>query len=119
MTVDDVAALFRGFRFRFQNERELQDAIESVLTRAGAAHAREVDLGVGDRIDFVVEPGIGIEVKIDGSTSEVTRQVHRYLQAPELAALVVVTSRMRHALQLPREFNGKPLRALALTGGLL
>lgn len=50
--------------------------------------------------------GTGIEVKIKGSLTEVTRQVHRYAQSEQVESLILITARGSHR-GLPREMNGK------------
>ena len=61
-------------------ELALQDAIALAFTAAGIAFEREVHLSAEDRVDFMVEGNVGVEVKIAGGLSEVTRQLHRYAQ---------------------------------------
>ena len=60
------------------------------------------------RLDFFLD-GLAIEVKIDGSLSALTRQVHRYAQHSAVTGIIVVTSlpRLKH---LPDAINGKPVR---------
>jgi len=118
LTPASLATFLSGFRYRFTSEDELQRGIDRVLGEWGASYVREHRIDARDRLDFLVAPerrgegepvppGIGVEVKIGGSTAEVTRQVHRYLQREEVTGLVLVTSRLRH--QLPAEINGKPV----------
>ncbi len=94
-------------RFRFASEAELQRGIGSVLQQRFEVE-REVRLTKTDRIDFVIDR-IGIEVKIGGSLGQVTSQLHRYAQCPELDAVLLVTTRAKHAAQ-PATMNGKPVR---------
>jgi len=101
--------------YRFCNEKELQDGIEQVLYYAGYTLKREVILSSRDRIDFVVDH-IGIEIKVDGSTSSVIRQVHRYAQYDELDAILVVTTRSKHSL--PSTISGKPIWVVYIPGWL-
>lgn len=117
MSAEQLAAcvdLVARHAFTFADERELQDGLAIVLEPLGAV--REVRLGPTDRIDFLLPVGVGVEVKIDGSLPALTRQVHRYAQREEIAALIIVTSRRRLA-DLPDEMNGKPVRVV-LVGGL-
>lgn len=117
MTSIDVAELLRAHAFTCGNEAELQQAIGAVLTGAGIEHRREVRLTERDRIDFLVG-GVGLEVKVDGSLSAVTRQLHRYAQRPEVGSLLLVTTRPQHRAA-PRELCGKPVRVVLVHGGLL
>lgn len=108
-----LAAVVRGYRYAFADEAELQDGVAAALARAGVPFRREhVLAGVG-RIDFLAGPGIGLEVKVGGSLTDLTRQVHRYAAHPDVAALVVVTSRLRLGY-LPATLGGKPVRVVAL-----
>lgn len=100
-------------QYHFADERELQDGLAIVLAPLDAQ--REVRFDAADRIDFLLPGGIGIEVKIDGSLSALTRQVHRYAQRDEITALIIVTSRRRLA-QLPDAINGKPIRVVRVGG---
>ena len=108
-----VLEAIRAHAYAFADEAELQDGLAAVLAPLGAA--RELRCGPADRIDFLLPGGIGIEVKIDGSLSALTRQVHRYAQRDEIAALIVVTNRHRLA-QLPETMNGKPVRVVRVGG---
>jgi hypothetical protein len=89
-----------------------------VLEEAGEKFEREVRITPVDRLDFHLEGGIGIEVKIKGGISDLTRQVHRYLQHEHVSALLVVTTKLQHA-QLPREMSGKPVVVATLIGSML
>jgi len=111
-----ITRALRAHRFRYDQETELQEGIGEVLRAAGIAYEREVSLGRGDRIDFVAG-GVGIEVKRAGGLSAVTRQLHRYAQAPTLEALVLVTDRMQ-LTRLPDTLGGKPVAVVSLLGGL-
>jgi len=105
-------------RFRLSREVDLQLGIAEVLTRASVGFEREVRLGDAGTIDFLAAGGLGIEVKIDGSLAEVTRQVARYAQRPEIVGLMLVTTMMRHRA-VPSSFADKPIRVVHLIGGAL
>lgn len=107
--VHTVTRILRSHRFRYQDEADLQRGIAEALAEYGPE--REVRLSADDRIDFVLWR-VGIEVKIKGGISPLTRQLLRYAQSPDVDALVLVTSRRQYALQLPRVLNGKPLHVV-------
>jgi hypothetical protein len=111
--VEEVCALLRAHAFTVADEDELQAAVAALLAPLGAR--REVRVGPADRIDFVLPGGLGVEVKINGSLSALTRQVHRYAQRPAIAALIVVTTRHRLA-RLPDTMHGKPVRVVTVGG---
>lgn len=105
------------FRFQITSEAELQEAVAAALATDGFKFEREVVLGPGDRIDFVVELDgcrVGIECKVKGSPAEILRQVHRYVCHEQLAALILVTTRVRHAV--PSMMNEKPVEILRVRG---
>lgn len=110
MSCDQIVEILSKYRFNFGNEMELQDGIALALAGAGVSFVREVQIGNG-RIDFMVGD-VGIEVKVGGSLSALTRQAHRYLQSDKLSGLVVVSSRTFH--DLPDMLNDKPLRCVSM-----
>lgn len=107
---DTLASTLDRFRFHFVGEEELQCAVEQVLTDEGFSFSREHSLTEADRIDFLVG-GVGLEIKVDGSLSQVTRQLHRYAQCEEVKSLVLLTSRRKHC-KMPPEMNGKTLTVI-------
>jgi hypothetical protein len=113
-----VCALLGAYRFRAVNEAELQRGIETVLVEAGYKFTREKHLSRKDRPDFLLEDGVAIEVKIDGSLTAVMRQLSRYAEQPTVAVIVLVTTRATQAVRIPQEFCGKPVRVVLLAGAL-
>ena len=107
-----IAAVLRQNRFVTQCEDELQQAIASVLTSSSIGFSREKSLSREDRPDFLAGR-VALEVKVDGSLTQVTRQVHRYVQSEDVDGVLVVTTKQRHRA-LPREMNRKPVRVLYL-----
>jgi len=117
MNSSEIAMLIGGYRYTFPDEQGLQDGIERVLTGAGVTFQREAQLSVDDRIDFLIQCGIGLEVKVQGRPADVTRQLHRYAQHDSITALVLVTSRMQLA-RVPKELNGKRVDVVRLMGSI-
>ncbi|POZ80246.1 hypothetical protein [Burkholderia contaminans] len=118
---DSVAALrdvLRPYRFRFVDERELQDGIEKVLAGSLRGYKREAVLGPADRPDFLLDDGVAIEVKVDGSLAELLRQVSRYASHDSVRAILVVGTPYWIA-KIPSEIGGKPLVGLRLVASLL
>lgn len=106
-----------AYRYFFNDEHQLQDGIEKVLHQLSDRYdfyfEREYYLSAQDRPDFFLpDEGIAIEVKIQGSTSAVIRQLTRYAQHNSIKSIILVTSRMRH--QVPSELNGKPIHTINL-----
>ncbi|RKH02967.1 hypothetical protein D7X32_15265 [Corallococcus carmarthensis] len=117
--LEQVRALVTRHRFRCAGEALLQEALAQVLTEAGIPFQREVRLGDAGRIDFLLtEARVGLEVKVDGGLSEVTRQLLRYAEREDIHALLLITTRSRHD-SLPAHMQGKPVRVAVLRGGLL
>lgn len=115
--IDHFAMLIRGMRCSARNELALQNAIAERLRFLDLAFDREVVLTSKDRIDFLAGD-LGIEVKVDGGVTEITRQLHRYAQSERIGRLLLVTTRMRH-LSCARSLNGKSVEVLHLIGGSL
>ena len=102
----------RGCRFNFTCERDLQDGVAQLLEELEAVYEREHEFNPQDRIDFwFPEQGVGVEVKIQESLTDVTRQLHRYAASPEVKVLVLLTTKMSHR-QMPEKMCGKPIHVL-------
>ncbi len=114
---ESLAAVLRvlaAFRPRILAvEAELQTEIASALAREGIRYEREHWLGARNRIDFLVDAGVGIEVKKGKPSSKaVNAQVSRYLSFPSLSALVLVVE--RNVFAPIHEAHGKPVHYVAL-----
>lgn len=122
-TPEGVARTFiaslQAYRMPVGSEADFQVAVAEVLTRGNYTYSREHDLGDAGRIDFFLPAvGLGLELKVQGSPSDVARQLLRYAQSPEIAALVLITGRARLGA-LPPTLNGKPLFVAGLWRNLL
>ena len=73
---------------------------------------REHRLTPKDRLDFLLD-GIGIEVKVKGGLSELTRQLFRYAEHPDVKGILVASTRSQHAA-LPELIREKPVAFLNL-----
>jgi hypothetical protein len=116
MTGQEIADLLRRHKFRTQNEDELQQAIAIVLTRVQQVFEREVVLSPIDRIDFMLPNGIGIEVKVAGSSENVLRQLHRYAKVEAVKEIILVSKRFQAGRQ-PHDVGGKPVHVVFVHGG--
>lgn len=114
---EQVARALRGYRYRFADEAALQAGVAKVLTAAGLPFEAEVPLPDGaGRLDFAVGTGpvrVAIETKVDGTISQLVRQVHRYVGRPEVGGIVAMVSRRRLA-NLPLTLGNKPLAVVDL-----
>lgn len=106
-----LIVLLGRHRFPLEREKETQAEIAKVLDGAGIVHAREIDIGKRDIIDFLVEGSIGMEVKLGGSKRAIHAQCVRYCGTKRLAALVLATN---VATGFPPEIDGVPCYVLNL-----
>lgn len=113
--LDLITDALPAYRYRISAEMGLQNGIATVLTEHRIPFKRELIAG-NDRYDFFCD-GVVIEVKRDGSFSEVLRQVERYCKSPTVDAVVIASS--KRWPNEPVTFHGKPVRVLHLTGTYL
>lgn len=99
--IDAVVAALAAYQFDCTDEYRLQAGVADALAFFGLDAEREVRLSAADRIDLLVGD-IGIECKVVGSPSDVARQCLRYLHAPHVSGLVLVTGRASVGRMLPR-----------------
>lgn len=111
-----VELLEETLRGSFASEAELQASVLGVLEGARIPCASEVWLNSVDRIDLVVGR-IGIELKLHGAVSAVSRQLQRYAQSDLLDELVLVTARS-WLCSVPRTLSGKQVHVAFVGGGL-
>jgi hypothetical protein len=117
MTALELALYLESFRYDSGSEAALQEGVAASLAKAGLGFEREVELAAGDRIDFLAGT-VGVEVKVSGGLSEVTRQLHRYAKSERIQELLLVTNSVRLA-RVPASLQGKPIHVAALFGGIL
>lgn len=110
----DVLLEIRRQRFLYTCEKELQDGLAEMLDGLGIPYQREHPLTPTDRIDFLLEEGVGLEVKVQESLTSVTRQLHRYSMCSAITKLILVTTRMAHR-KMPAEMSGKPVEVAYLS----
>jgi len=93
-------------------EKNLQADIAKLLSDAGITYSKEYRLGPRNRIDFMLENGIGIEVKKGKQNSQVVlNQVVRYAKCDDVTGIIIVSE---YNLQLPKCINKKPCETLFL-----
>jgi hypothetical protein len=110
-----ITASFEGVRITPENEKEMGDAVERLLTRAGIHFGRECRLSGGkDRLDFAIL-GVAVELKMKGGLADLLRQIDRYLAHPDVRAVVVVST-LRRLSALPQMLRGKPIRCVYVGG---
>lgn len=99
-----------------QSESELSDLVSERLTRCGIEFSREKWLNDTDRIDYLVGR-IGVELKLKGPVSSVTRQLARYADSDLVDEVVLVTTRATHK-RVPGALRGKPITVIHVGGWL-
>lgn len=117
MALEHFDALLLRHVYRFTNERDLQDGIALTLTAANISFTREHRLGTTDRVDFLIAPGIAVEIKVDGSQMALLRQVQRYARHASVQSIVAIGT-PAWLTKLPVEISGKPLRGHRLVASL-
>lgn len=111
MTSEEVVLWLRRGRYRIGSEALLQISIEDRLKESGVSFDREFRLGPGERIDFLVAGGIGIEAKVRCPARKVYRQLERYARYAEISALILISAT---ATGLPPRIDEKPLFLVSL-----
>ena len=92
-------------------EYDIHAAVAEALAAAGLACVHEYRLGPRSRIDFLVGR-VGVEIKKGRpASSDLTKQLRRYLASDALDGAIVVTQR---ATALPGEILGKPVMLVSL-----
>jgi hypothetical protein len=102
-----IASHLANFRFHYSNESELQQGIFQALTTGSFTVQREARFSEKDRIDFLVDYTIALEVKIGSTANEVVRQLSRYAQHEGIHGILLITSRASHFC--PGSLCGKPI----------
>ncbi len=106
LSVTDLANLLSKQRYRINDEATLQHDIAAHLAAHEVAFEKEARLSPGERIDFLVQETIGIEVKIKESTRRIYRQLERYAKIERVESLILVSCT---AMGLPPSIGGKPV----------
>ena len=112
LEMDRVADALSSVRMPAQPEEyDIHAAVAEALAGAGLDYIHEYRLGPRCRIDFAVGR-VGIEVKKGRpASSDLAKQLGRYLASDELDAVVVVTQRVT---RVPESICGKPVYLISL-----
>lgn len=116
--MEQLQRLLCAHAYRFNDEKDLQDGIESVLLGAGIEYQREMQPDRRNRLDFVVD-GVVLEVKIKGSMIAAVRQCYRYQQLPDVRGvmLLATNSWAKKTIWMP-EHEGIPFLMVKLRRSL-
>jgi len=110
-----VTATLTRYRYRFASEEQLHTGIAQALTAAGIAFEHERRASPACRYDFWLPAGsIVIEAKIDGSLPQALRQVDRYVQLEDCAAVLIAATRRWAASGAQYVLHGKPVHVVRL-----
>lgn len=117
-TIKNLQRLFHTIRFPLEDEKELQSKIAEKLNQFGFRFTREQRLNSQHEvnkniIDFLVDPGIGVEVKIgNASKMDIYKQVERYAKFEAIHSIILLTNK---SMALPDTINGKPTYVINLS----
>lgn len=93
-------------------EFNLQNEIKQQLDLAGIKYKKEYILGPRNRVDFLVDGGIAIEVKKGKpNKKQVIEQLKRYAGFQEVRGIIVVVEKN---LDIPKRINDKPCISFGL-----
>lgn len=111
--IEQIARALRRARYRRATEALFQADIAEVLEKlvGTSGFTKEAKIGPRERIDFMVEGGIGIEAKIKGDARAIYRQLERYAACDEITGLILITGK---AMGCPDTINGKPVHMVRL-----
>lgn len=123
MVLDDLEQLINSHRFPIHSDLALHDALEYTIRKNRVDYELLREFRHSGTIRFIFwlpQFGIPIEIKIDASASAVMRQLHRYATWPNVNAILLVTTRVRHvALIREADSLGKPLRIVSLASSIV
>lgn len=85
----------------------MQREAAKVLVESGMTAVREHYLSPVAIVDILVDGCVAVECKIQGSPSEVLRQLRRYAVFPQVTGLVLLTAKVSVSALVPTELCGK------------
>jgi len=107
--------VLNSYRWPLSDEKVLQAEIARAFQAQDITFRREVYLGPGDIVDFMVGD-VAVEVKIKGAKRAIYRQLERYAAHDAVGAILLATN---VPMGLPEHINGKPVSIAALGRGWL
>lgn len=112
---NEIRQLFQilgSHRFMLTNEKEVQADMERLLHEHNLGFRREHHLDSENIIDFMMDSGVGIEVKTKGQKRAIYKQCLRYSTFDDIQDLILVTS---SSTGMPPQLNGKNIYILNLS----
>ncbi len=107
----ELVLKLRRVRLPNATEQATQDACEEWLKKEGIPYEREVVIGEGERVDFLIAGEIGLEIKVKYPKRQIYRQLERYSLTGRVTSLVLLTGTY---LGLPAELNGVPVYMVSM-----
>lgn len=102
--------------FPLTHEISLHQKMEDVFTNYGISFKREVFLSKTDKVDFLIDGNLALEVKIKGSAMNIYRQCERYCTHDSVTGIILASSK---PMGLPKNICGKPAYLFNLTSNAL
>lgn len=98
-------------RYDLTVESTTQQQIAEGLTTDEIRFEREVVIGPRERVDFLCQDGVAIEVKLQGQAKKIYRQLERYAESDSVKGIILATAK---TINLPIEIKGKPCLVVPL-----
>ncbi len=110
--IKHIFSILSHHRFVISNEKVLQSDIQAVFDEKNISYKREYILDKKSEIDFLLDNGIGIEVKIKGQKRAMYKQCLRYSEFKEIKSLILITT---VSTGMPKLLNNKDVHILNLS----
>lgn len=116
MKPEEFQRMIQGRRIAYGDEEELQSIIGGILAAEGVNFRREVRLSASERVDFLIDDGLVVEVKLKGSHYNVLRQLQRYAKHAMVEAIVLLRP---SPMNVPATIEGKPCLCVPIFSNLI
>lgn len=105
-SINSILKVLKNLRVNtIDDEYKLQQKIAEQLTFANIDFKKEYVLGPRNRVDFMIDGGIAIEVKKGKpNKQQVIRQIERYTEFQKVTAVILV---VETSLNIPKKINNK------------
>lgn len=116
--LDAIARVIKQCSFRWSSEADIHKGLLQWLGNQQQhvpSFRSEVILSKRDRLDVLLADGTAIEIKVDGTKTEVLRQLHRYAEHEQVTGLILLTTKMVHT-SMPPAVLDKPLVVVSIFG---
>ena len=100
------------YRYRFADENELHDGIATVLDTIELNYQREYAASTADRFDFLLDGGVVIEAKVNGSLAQAVQQIDRYCKLEVVHGIAIVTTKRWDGVISRAKLRGKEVAVI-------